>query len=76
MNYAKKKCHRNSEKTEISPNRIRISDICQQMEKAFSQSNFEGCVVSGIQAVTQQLVKHFPANEHSRNELPNKPVVL
>jgi len=26
--------------------------ICQQMEKAFSQSNFEGCVVSGIQAQT------------------------
>ncbi len=50
--------------------------ICQQMEKAFSQSNFEGGVINGIQAVTQQLIQHFPANGTGRNELSNKPVVL
>ena len=27
MNFAKKECHSNSEKIEISPNRIRISDV-------------------------------------------------
>jgi len=29
VNFAKKKCYRNSEKTEISPNRIRISELIQ-----------------------------------------------
>ena len=52
------------------------SKVCHQMETAFKQSNYEGGVVSGVQAVTQHLVKHFPADGHSRNELPDKPVVL
>lgn len=50
--------------------------ICHQMEKAFTQSNYEGGMVSGVQAVTQHLVKHFPADGLSGNELPDKPVVL
>ncbi len=50
--------------------------VCRQMEAAFSQSNFEGGVVSGVQAVTQRLVQHFPAEGHNSNELPNQPVVL
>lgn len=50
--------------------------ICQQMETAFRQSNFEGGVVSGVQAVTQHLVAHFPAGGHNGNELPDKPVLL
>ena len=52
------------------------SKVCRQMEAAFRQSNFEGGVVSGVQAVTQHLVKHFPADSHNANELPDKPVVL
>ena len=52
------------------------SKVCRQMEAAFRQSNFEGGVVSGVQAVTQHLVKHFPADSHNANELPNKPVVM
>src|SRR3546814_10784390 len=32
--------------------------ICRQMEAAFKQSNYEGGVVSGVQAVTQHLTKH------------------
>jgi hypothetical protein len=48
--------------------------VCHQMEAAFSQSNFEGGVVSGVQAVTQHLVKHFPADGPNANELPDKPV--
>ena len=50
--------------------------ICRKMETAFKQANFEDGVVSGIQAVTQHLMQHFPASAASRNELPDNPVVL
>jgi uncharacterized membrane protein len=50
--------------------------ICRKMETAFKQANYEAGVVSGIQAVTQHLVEHFPAVGSDRNELPDKPVVL
>ena len=50
--------------------------ICRKMEAAFKQANYEGGVVSGIQAVTQHLIKHFPASGAGQNELPDKPVVL
>ena len=50
--------------------------ICRAMESAFKQGNYEGGVVSGIQAVTQHLNAHFPAAGAGRNELPDKPVVL
>jgi uncharacterized membrane protein len=49
--------------------------VCQHMEAAFKQSNYEAGVVSGVQAVTQHLVRHFPADDRG-NELPDKPVVL
>ncbi|MDL2337223.1 MAG: TPM domain-containing protein [Pseudomonadota bacterium] len=49
--------------------------VCHQMETAFKQSNYEGGVVSGVQAVTQHLVRHFPADDRP-NELSDKPVVL
>ena len=49
---------------------------CQQMEVAFRQSNYEGGVVSGVLAVTQHLVEHFPAKGRNGNELPDKPVLL
>ena len=50
--------------------------ICRKMEAAFKQANYKGGVVSGIQAVTQHLVEHFPAYDAGRNELPDQPVVL
>ena len=50
--------------------------ICRTMETAFQQANYEGGVVSGIQAVTQHLVEHFPAYGDGQNELPDQPVVL
>ncbi len=50
--------------------------ICRTMETAFRQANYEGGVVTGIQGVTQHLMKHFPASGAGRNELSNKPVVL
>ena len=50
-------------------------NICHQMEAAFKQSNYEGGVISGVQAVTQHLVRHFPGDGRG-NELPDRPVVL
>jgi uncharacterized membrane protein len=50
--------------------------ICLQMEAAFKQSNYESGVVSGVQAVTQHLTKHFPVAGGEPNELPDKPMVL
>ena len=52
------------------------SKVCRQMEAAFKQSDFEGGVVGGVQAVTWHLKRHFPSGDHARNELPDKPVVL
>ena len=51
-------------------------NICHAMELAFKQGNFEGGVVDGVQAVTQLLVKHFPATDGGRNELNDSPVML
>ena len=51
-------------------------EICRGMETAFKQGNFEDGVVSGIQAVTQYLIKHFPPSGAGLNELPDKPVAL
>lgn len=50
--------------------------ICRTMEISFKQENYEGGVVSGIQAVTRHLTKHFPASGVDLNELPDKPAVL
>ena len=50
--------------------------ICRTMETAFKQANYEGGVVSGIQAITQQMVQHFPSGGGSRNELPDQPLLL
>ena len=51
------------------------SKVCRQMKAAFMQSNFEGGVVAGVQAVTGHLKQHFLSDSHDRNELPDKPVV-
>ena len=50
--------------------------ICREMEAAFKQGNYEGGVISGIQAVTQHLTRHYPAAGACQNELPDQPVVL
>ena len=52
------------------------NQVCRRMEAAFKQSNYEGGVIEGVQAVTRHLAVHFPADGHSGNELPDKPVVL
>ena len=50
--------------------------ICKQMQADFHQSNYEDGVVKGIQAISQHLAAHFPANDRDINELPNSPVFV
>ena len=50
--------------------------ICRTMETTLKQANYQRAVFSGIEAVTQHLLEHFPAVGADRNELPDKPVVL
>lgn len=50
--------------------------ICRQMEMAFRQSDFAHGAIGGLQAVTQHLVAHFPADGRRGNELPDQPVLL
>jgi len=50
--------------------------ICQQMEAAFRDGDFEGGVVRGIQAVGEHLQRHYPAEGAQANELPDRPVLL
>ncbi len=49
--------------------------VCRQMEAAFKRSDYERGVISGVQAVTQHLARHFPADDRG-NELPDQPLVL
>jgi uncharacterized membrane protein len=50
--------------------------ICRAMEAQFGNGKFEPGVIAGIEAVTRQLVKHFPKHGAGRNELPDAPVVI
>jgi uncharacterized membrane protein len=50
--------------------------ICRAMESEFRKGNFQAAVLSGIEAVTRHLAKHFPKHGAGRNELPDAPVVM
>jgi uncharacterized membrane protein len=52
------------------------SAVCRDMEAAFKAAQYEEGAVRGIQAVTRHLTEHFPAQARTRNELPDRPVVL
>ncbi|MGY2808590.1 TPM domain-containing protein [Bradyrhizobium sp. USDA 4506] len=49
--------------------------ICRTMETDFRAGQFEQGVIKGIEAVSCELAKHFPAPA-GPNELPDKPVVI
>jgi uncharacterized membrane protein len=51
-------------------------EICAGMEAEFSGGNFESGVIKGIEAVSRQLARYFPADGAGRNELPDTPVVI
>jgi uncharacterized membrane protein len=50
--------------------------ICTRMEGEFRGHDFERGILLGIEAVTEHLVRHFPAAGTHRNELPDAPVVM
>jgi uncharacterized membrane protein len=50
--------------------------ICAEMETDFKTGNFERGVIRGIEAVSRQLAKYFPAHGGGPNELPDTPVVI
>ena len=50
--------------------------ICRMMETAFKQANYEAGVVSGVRAVTQHLIIHFPTLESNQNEFPDNSLIL
>ncbi len=50
--------------------------ICRAMESAFKQRKFEEGVVSGIHAVTQHLIRHFPAQCIGPSELIDRPAIV
>ena len=50
--------------------------LCRTMESAFKQKKFQEGVVSGIHAVTQHLVRHFPAQNAGPRELIDRPAII
>ncbi len=50
--------------------------ICRAMEAEFRSGRFERGVISGIEAVSHELAKHFPKQGPHANELPDAPVVM
>lgn len=50
--------------------------ICRGMEEHFRRGEFLTGVNEGIQAVSEHLIRHFPAAGENPNELPDQPTVL
>lgn len=50
--------------------------ICQTMEQAFRDGNFEAGALAGIKAVGEQLARHYPRTGEGTNEVPDRPVIL
>ncbi|MEQ1532448.1 MAG: TPM domain-containing protein [Sideroxydans sp.] len=50
--------------------------ICQEMETAFRQGEFEAGVLAGIRSIALQLQQHYPPHGSQFNELPDHPVVM
>jgi uncharacterized membrane protein len=50
--------------------------ICREMEAAFRAGKFEEGVVAGIHSVGQHLARHYPHDGTTKNELPDRPVLL
>ncbi|MGH8040680.1 MAG: TPM domain-containing protein [Rudaea sp.] len=51
--------------------------ICAQMQQHFAAAEFERGAIEGVNAVSDILARHFPADASTRaNELPDRPVVL
>ena len=50
--------------------------ICRTMEAELRRGHYGEAVVSGIEAASRLLARHFPRSAGDRNELPDRPVAL
>jgi uncharacterized membrane protein len=50
--------------------------IVDQMQQSFKAKHFEQGVVTGIQAITQHLMAHYPVHGDELRQLPDTPAVL
>jgi uncharacterized membrane protein len=50
--------------------------VCRTMEAGFRAGRFEEGAVEGVRAVAAVLGRHFPGRGTSRNELPDRPLVM
>ena len=51
--------------------------ICRMMEAHFAAGRYEAGAIAGVQAVSELLEKHFPAQAgRERNELGDRPVMI
>ncbi len=51
-------------------------DICKAMEAAFREARFGSGVLDGLQRISAELARHFPAQAGNPNELPDRPLLL
>jgi uncharacterized membrane protein len=51
-------------------------DVCRLMEGHFRDGRFAEGAVAGVEAAGRLLERHFPAQPHNRDELPNQPALL
>lgn len=61
--------------------RARVDDaawgaLCQQLEIRFRRGEFRDGALECVEAVTQELARHFPPDGHPHNELPDRVVLL
>ncbi|MCW5622326.1 MAG: TPM domain-containing protein [Burkholderiales bacterium] len=50
--------------------------IALRMEERFRAGEFERGVLEGMEAITEALRRHFPAQGPNANELPDRPVII
>jgi uncharacterized membrane protein len=50
--------------------------VCRTMEAGFRAGRFEAGAVEGVRAIAAVLGRHFPGPATSRNELPDRPLVM
>ena len=52
-------------------------EVCTLMQQHFSAGNYQAGALAGVDAITQILVRHFPAEgQRNADELPDRPVLL
>jgi uncharacterized membrane protein len=49
---------------------------CRMMESHFSAGRFEEGAIAGVRAVSELLVRHYPAGGEERNELADRPALI